>query len=79
MLTDEGNSQTAAEIVVLVTSESGEADHIALLDTSHGVAQTFDQTLARAVGMRMIELAATLPRPLKRFVEVDDHLRGLDG
>lgn len=73
----------ATEIAHLAYAvETGKPDHIVIVDDANGVAQTLDCELARAVAVRLIELAAELPeppRPIRRGVEVDERLRGLDG
>jgi hypothetical protein len=71
------DAEAAAEIVVKITSGEiaiiGEEGYIAL--------STADKYLARAIAVRLVELAAELPEPrrlLRRPTSVDDELQEMD-
>ena len=83
MITDEAwNEAEAAEIVALSRDgDTGAPTHIVLLDTAEVVALELDKHLARAVAVRLVELAAHLPEPpriLRRASDIDDQLRERD-
>ncbi|WP_223626752.1 hypothetical protein [Microbacterium sp. EST19A] len=77
---EEHNAASAAEIVVELVGASG--TEIGILDESGFVAlSTADKHLARAIAVRLVELAEKLPEPpriLRRASDIDDQLRGLE-
>lgn len=76
------NAESAAETVVLAyDTETHKPDFIAILDEAGDIAQRVDKEYARALAVRLVELAQELPDPpriLRRASEIDDHLRGLE-
>ncbi|MBG9887051.1 hypothetical protein ABE10_11030 [Bacillus toyonensis] len=65
MLTEEAwNVDAAAEIVQLARDvNTGEPMEVLILDTFGVAVQELDKHLARAVAVRLVELAALLPEP----------------
>lgn len=82
MTEEEWNAETAAEIVaVAYNPATNKPEHLVILDGGVGVAQELDKHLARAVAVRLVELAEQLPEPpriLRRDSDIDDELMGRD-
>jgi len=83
VLTEEQwNANEAADIVQIVRDPvTDKALCVVVVDTTDAVAQEFDKNLARAVAVRLVELAALLPDPpriLRRATDIDEQLRGLE-
>lgn len=82
MTEEQWNEETAAEIVdIAVDPITKKPLFVALFDTENRVAQELDKNLARAVAVRLVELAQELPDPpriLRRASDIDDQLRGLE-
>ncbi|RKS84825.1 hypothetical protein DEU37_2882 [Microbacterium sp. AG790] len=60
---------------------TGTVTAILLLDTCGEVAQEIDRDLAKALALRLLDLADDLPEPVRivrRAADVDEHLRELD-
>ncbi|PVE95012.1 hypothetical protein [Microbacterium sp. TPD7012] len=74
---EELDAEAAAEIVVKTTS-----DEIAIIgDDGYIAMSTADKHLARAIAVRLVELATELPeapRLLRRPTSVDDELKEMD-
>jgi hypothetical protein len=82
-ITDElFNAESAAETIVLAYDiETHKPDFIAILDEAGDIAQRVDKEYARALAVRLVELAQELPVPpriLRRASDIDDQLRGLE-
>lgn len=83
MITEEQwNQNEAAEIVSVATDAATKVPmFVAVFDDKGGVAHELDKHLARAVAVRLVELAERLPEPpriLRRSTDIDDELKGLD-
>lgn len=82
MTEEQWNAESAAEIVQLARDvNTGQATEVLVLDTFGVPVQELDKNLARAVAVRLVELAQQLPDPpriLRRDSDVDEQLRDLE-
>lgn len=73
---EQWNMAEAADLVQLTREvDTGQPAEVVILDTFNNVAQTFDKHLARAVAVRLVELAALLPEP-PRILPRESDLNG---
>lgn len=81
MITEEQwNRDSAADCIVLMSID-GKPDTVGIIGDSGEVEASYDKHLARAVAVRLVELAEKLPEPtriLRRASDIDDELRSLD-
>lgn len=82
MTNEQWNSETASEIVdIAIDSATKKPLFVILFDTEMRIAHELDKDLARAVAVRLVELAQELPDPpriLRRPADTDEWLRGLE-
>lgn len=82
MTEEQWNEETASEMVdIAIDPLTRKPMFVAIFDTEGRIAQEFNKDLARAVAVRLVELAQQLPDPpriLRRATDVDDQLRGLE-
>jgi len=83
VITDEQwNAEEAADIVQLARDvNTDRPTEIVILDDAYQAVQWLDKNLARAVAVRLVELAEQLPEPpriLRRASDIDEELRGRD-
>lgn len=83
-LTEEAwNAEEAADVVDLaIDVETKKPLDVVIFDIEGRIAQNLDKHLARAVAVRLVELAEKLPEPrriLRRVSRIDDDLREVDG
>lgn len=82
MTEEQWNEETVAEIVDIAFDPATKKPlFVMLFDTENRIAQELDKNLARAIAVRLVELAQELPDPpriLRRASDIDDQLRGLE-
>ncbi|WP_424937347.1 MULTISPECIES: hypothetical protein [Bacteria] len=80
---EQWNAACAAEIVQLARDvNTGQPMEILILDTFDAPAQELDKHLARAIAVRLVELAEQLPEPpriLRRSSDIDEAFRDREG
>lgn len=77
---EQWNRDSVADCVVLMSID-GKPEMVGIIGDSGEVEAPYDEHLARAVAVRLVELAEQLPelpRILRRASDVDDELRSLD-
>ncbi|GAA3941962.1 hypothetical protein [Microbacterium soli] len=80
---EQWNTESAADIVVAMKNvDTSRPELVGIVGDSGVVEISFDKHLARAVAVRLVELAELLPEPpriLRRASDIDDGLREVDG
>jgi len=80
---EQWNAEEAADIAQIARDvNTGQPTEIVLLDDAYQAVQWLDKNLARAVAVRLVELAEQLPEPpriLRRASDVDVALRDREG